>query len=264
MNLLKRELSPITPEAWAEIDAEAARVLKLRLAARKVVDFKGPGGWELAAVNLGRLSRIDPPVDEITSHLRAAQPLVEVRAPFRLSIEELDAASRGAADIDLEPLVRAAERIASVEDRAVFHGYDAAGIQGILPAAVHEPIGYGGPKSFPSVVVGAKEILRKAGIARPYALVLGPTLYDELHSAAEDGFPIYDRIAPMVDAIVWCPALTDAVLLSTRGGDFELTVGQDLSIGYAGCDRESVELFLVSSFTFRVLTPQAAVGVRRG
>ena len=26
MNLLKRELAPITPEAWAQLDAEAKRV----------------------------------------------------------------------------------------------------------------------------------------------------------------------------------------------------------------------------------------------
>jgi len=41
MNLLKRELAPLTPEAWTQIDEEAKRVLALHLAGRKFVDFSG-------------------------------------------------------------------------------------------------------------------------------------------------------------------------------------------------------------------------------
>ena len=54
-DLLKRDRAPITPEALAAVDAEATRVLKLNLAGRRLVDFKGPHGWQLAAVNTGRL-----------------------------------------------------------------------------------------------------------------------------------------------------------------------------------------------------------------
>jgi uncharacterized linocin/CFP29 family protein len=63
---------------------------------------------------------------------------------------------------------------------------------------------------------------------------------------------------------VWAPAIQGgAVLLSVRGGDFELTVGQDLSIGYATHDRTDVELYLTESFTFRVLEEKAAIFLRR-
>jgi uncharacterized linocin/CFP29 family protein len=50
-----------------------------------------------------------------------------------------------------------------------------------------------------------------------------------------------------------------AVVMSVRGGDFELTVGQDFSIGYLEHDATSVRLCLLESMTFRVLTPEAAV-----
>ena len=36
--------------------------------------------------------------------------------------------------------------------------------------------------------------------------------------------------------VVWAPAVEGAVVLSQRGGDFELTVGQDFSIGYLAID----------------------------
>jgi uncharacterized linocin/CFP29 family protein len=49
-----------------------------------------------------------------------------------------------------------------------------------------------------------------------------------------------------------------------RGDDFELTVGQDLSIGYLEHDREKVRLYFQESFTFRVLTPHAAVALVYG
>ncbi len=63
---------------------------------------------------------------------------------------------------------------------------------------------------------------------------------------------------------MWAPALRGgAVLLSTRGGDFELTVGQDLAIGYAVNDRNQVELYLTESFTCRVLEEKAAIFLRR-
>jgi uncharacterized linocin/CFP29 family protein len=65
-------------------------------------------------------------------------------------------------------------------------------------------------------------------------------------------------------SLVWAPALQGgAVLLSVRGGDYELTVGQDLSIGYAVHDRTDVELFLTESFTFRVLEEKAAIFLSR-
>jgi uncharacterized linocin/CFP29 family protein len=61
--------------------------------------------------------------------------------------------------------------------------------------------------------------------------------------------------------IIWAPAVNGAVVLSTRGGDFELTVGRDLSIGYASHTDAVVRLYLTESMTFRVLTPEAAVAL---
>lgn len=52
-----------------------------------------------------------------------------------------------------------------------------------------------------------------------------------------------------------------AAVLSQRGGDFELTVGQDFSIGYLEHSASSVHLYLQESFTFRVLAPEAAVAL---
>jgi uncharacterized linocin/CFP29 family protein len=268
MDLLKRKHAPLTDEAWEQVDGEASRVLKLYLAGRKVVDFSGPHGWRFGAVNTGRIEPIaKAPITGASYALRSVQPLVEVRAPFTMKIAELDDASRGADDLDLDPVIAVAERVARAEDTAIFHGFDGGRITGMVDASPHEPVAVSATLDWPRAVVSGLETLRAAGMNGPYALALGLQGYDELDADSEDGYPLRRRIQeshPDV-SLVWAPALQGgAVLLSTRGGDYELTVGQDLSIGYTAHDRTNVELYITETFTFRVLEEKAAVFLRRG
>jgi uncharacterized linocin/CFP29 family protein len=227
-----------------------------------VVDFEGPGGWETAAVNLGRLDRLaEPPEGGAELSLRRVQPLAEVRIPFKLSIEELDAVARGCRDPDLDPVVEAAESAARVENTAIFKGSPGLGIAGVLEASAHPGCSLPEtPVEYPGAVAEASEQLRQVGIDGPYGLALGSRAYNQVAQASEDGYPIRQRVTQVIDGpMVWVPDLDGAVLLSLRGGDFVLTVGQDLSVGYLSHDREEVELFLTESFTFQVLEGDAAV-----
>jgi uncharacterized linocin/CFP29 family protein len=263
VDLLKRAQAPITPEAWKQIDDEAKRVLKLNLAGRQLVDFDGPHGWQFAAVNTGHLTlRTDGGLG-VPWGLRAVVPLIEVRVPFELPIMQLDNASRGAV-VDLAAVVSAAEKTAHAEDNAIFNGFKSGGIEGIIPTSPYPPIPIPGDfAQYPSAVVKAAETLRRGGINGPYALALGPDCYAGLAQAAEDGYPIRERVEHALNGpLVLAPKVDGAVLLSTRGGDFQLSVGQDLSIGYAGRDHEKVHLYLTESFAFRVLERAAAVHLK--
>jgi len=263
VDLLKRNHAPITPEAWEQIDTEAKRVLQLNLAGRKLVDLEGPYGWKYAAVNVGRLDLKSDSGLGVPWGIRTVLPLIELREPFELSIAEIDDASRGAT-LDLEPVVNAAEKIAAAEDRTIFNGFKAANITGIIPASPHTPITIPDDYAeYPSLVVEAVETLRRGGINGPYALALGPDCFAGLAQAAEDGYPIRERVRRFLDGpLVWAPQVDGAVLLSTRGGDFTLTVGQDLSIGYAGHEKGKVSLYVTESFAFRVLDRGAAVHLK--
>jgi uncharacterized linocin/CFP29 family protein len=267
MDLLKRELAPILPEGWAQIDEEAKRVLKLHLAGRKLVDFSGPHGWKLGAVNTGRIRPLNEgPAPQVSAGLRIVQPLVELRTPFTVPIAELDSAARGANDLDLDAVIEAAERTARAEDRAIFHGYAAGDIKGIIQASPIDPVVVKANVEWPHAVGQAKERLRAAGTNGPYALALGPLAHAEVTADSEDGYPLRKRIEGLLidGPIVWAPAIEGgAVLMSTRGGDYELTVGQDLSIGYTAHGRDEVELYITESFTFRILEEKAAVFLRR-
>jgi uncharacterized linocin/CFP29 family protein len=267
MDLLKRELAPITSEAWEQIDEEARRVLRLHLAGRKLVDFSGPHGWQLGAVNTGRLKQIQPTAPDAVAHaIRDVRPLIELRGNFLLEPLELDYAARGAVDLNLDAVIAAAERIARAEDSAIFRGFEAGGIVGIIPASPHEPIAVNSIGEWPRAVSQAKEVLRLAGVNGPYALAAGPNAYAELTAGGDDGYPLRKRLQETIaeGSLVWAPALEEgAVLLSKRGGDYELTVGQDLSVGYTRHEKDQVELYITESFTFRVLEDKAAVLLRR-
>jgi uncharacterized linocin/CFP29 family protein len=265
VDLLKRNLAPILPEAWNLIDAEAARVLRLHLAGRKIVDFKGPYGWKFAAVNTGTLKLLShEPAPDVGVGIREVQPLIEVRVPIKLSIMELDTVARGAEGPDLDSVVKAAAKAALVEDNAIFNGLPNAGIKGILESSPHAALPLPSDVlALPMTILEAKETLRRAGVSGPYVLVLGALLHDQVLAATDEGHPLGKRIEQqLVDKpIVRAEAIRGAALLSLRGGDYELHVGQDLSIGYAYHTKEEVELYLTESFTFRVIESVAAVRI---
>ncbi len=268
MDDLRRELAPVPSAAWDEIDGEARSALKVALAARRLVDFVGPLGWTHSAVSLGRTEALrNGPGGNVKAALRGVQPLIECRVPFTLQRSELDAIARGAKDADLEPVTKAAREMALAEDRAVFHGYGAGGITGIVEAAAGAALTIAEDyEAYPAQVAKAVAQLKTAGVAGPYAIALGPKCYTGLsQTTMKGGYPAMQHVQRLLDGpIVWAPAIDGAVVLSLRGGDFELTVGRDLSIGYAGHDADTVQFYIEESFTFRVLAGEAAVPLLYG
>ncbi len=262
MNHLQRSHAPITEEGWKQLDEEVRQRIVPSLAARKLVDFSGPHGWTHSAANLGRVSPIDPPAEGLEAHQRHVLPLAELRVNFSVSRAELLDIDRGAADFDLSALDSAARRIAEAENVAVFGGWPAAGIPGIKGTATTSPVPLGDDVAhYPRHVARAVEMLLDAGISGPYGLAIGPDGYTGVVETTEHGgLIVFDHLRQILDGpIVWAPGVVGAVVLSLRGGDFIFDSGEDLSLGYDSHDREAVHLYLEESFTFRAVTPEAAV-----
>jgi uncharacterized linocin/CFP29 family protein len=265
MNHLLRSHAPLSDAAWELLDAEARERLAPALAARKLVDFSGPLGWEHSATNLGRTAPLaSPPGEGVTGLQRSVLPLVELRADFELSRAELRDADRGAADTDLAALDKSAHQIALAENVAVFHGWSDA-ITGIAEASPHEPLQLSDvTDQYPSQAAGAVERLLCEGITGPYGLALGREQYRLVVETAEHGgYLLLDHLRKILEGpIVWAPGVQGGVVVSLRGGDFLFESGQDLSIGYDSHDGEVVRLYLEESFSFRVATPEAAVALK--
>jgi uncharacterized linocin/CFP29 family protein len=268
MSHLLREHAPITAAGWQEIDDEARERLTPGLAARRLVDFDGPNGWQYSATNLGRVTELAfaaaPDDPRVHARRRVVLPLVELHADFSVALAELADGDRGAADVDFDDLDVAAQLLVAAENVAVFHGWKEAGIAGITESSPHKALKRGKDVgAYPSLVAQAMELMLRSGVGGPFALALSREEYTLVVQTAEmGGHLLFDHLRQILGGpIVWAPGIDGAVVLSQRGGDFLLECGQDLSVGYAGHDAEAVALYLEESFSFRVATPEAAVAI---
>lgn len=260
---LHRELAPISERALARIDEEARDVLKLQLAARRLVDFEGPLGWDHSSIDLGRVEPLEGAApDGAMFRKRVVRPLVELRVPFELDRDELERVDRGARGVDLDPLIEAARRFAHIEDETLFQGCPEADIPGIVRDADNEGVALPkDPVHLPDAITEALEKLRQAGVGGPYAVALGPHAYSDLtRTSGAGGYPVLRHVQRLIDRpVVWAPALSGGVVVSLRGGDFKFVCGRDVAIGYLGHDEKRIRLYLEESFSAELTGPEAAV-----
>ena len=265
---LLRAYAPIPAAGWRQIDDEAKTRLTPRLAARRVVDWSGPHGWMHSATNLGRTAPVEttPPgtkSETAIARQRRVLLLSEFRVSFTVELTELQDAERGATDVDYADLDRATYDAALIENRAVFHGWPDAGISGLAESSAHPSLTLGKTvTAYPHAVAKAIEVLRCAGIEGPYSLAISPDGYTRIVETTEDGgYPLTRHLSRILGGgdIVWAPGLDGALVVSKRGGDFTLEIGQDFSIGYTGHDAQRVTLYLEESFSFRINERDAVV-----
>jgi uncharacterized linocin/CFP29 family protein len=263
MNNLHRELAPITDAAWEQIEDEVKRTFERHSAARRVVDLSGPHGAEFAAVGTGHVTELAAPDSGLIARARNAQPIVELRVPFTLARADIDDVERGSQDSDWQPAKDAARKIAFSEDRIVFDGYEPAGITGIRPASSNPKLSLPAEvRDYPNTISQALSALRLAGVNGPYSVLLSADAYTAVSETADHGYPIREHLRRLIDGdIVWAPAIEGALVVSTRGEDFCLQLGQDLSIGYLSHDANTVELYLQESLTFFAYTSEASVPI---
>jgi uncharacterized linocin/CFP29 family protein len=263
MNNLHRELAPISEAAWADIEEEVTRTFKRYIAARRVVDLQGPAGTALSAVGTGHLRPIEALRQGIVARQREVKALVEMRFPFDLDRHAIDDVERGAKDSDWQPAKDAARAIAFAEDSAIFEGYAAAGIVGIRQGTSNPQVALPADvRQYPDAIAQALSQLRLVGVNGPYTVLLGAAAYTALAETSDHGYPVLEHVKRLVDdKIVWAPAIEGAFVVTKRGGDFDLHIGQDVSIGYLSHNDDTVRLYLQETLTFLLLTAEAAVAL---
>jgi uncharacterized linocin/CFP29 family protein len=260
MDHLLRKIAPISATGWSEIEFEASRTLRHFLAGRKLLDYEQAGGWLRSSRDLGRTTVVDRG-GSVEVQNRLSTPITEFRAAFTVSRAELEASDRGATDMDTQPIIEAARAAALSEDQAVFAGNSAAGIVGIKAATPHETIQIENLEHFPHEVAKAINKLQAVGVGGPYGIGMGPECWTGVVESTESGgYPLLKHLKLLLDGpVVWAPSLEGAVVISQRGGDFQIDAGQDWSVGYASHTSETVDLYLQETFSFTINTPEAAV-----
>lgn len=259
MDYLKRSLAPITDEGWEEIDEQAREVLINQLTGRKFVDVTAPQGWELSAVSEGRLDIKEDDPEKVRYGIRKTSPLVETRTSFTLNIWELDNLSRGAKDLDLSSLEDAAQKSAKFEEDVIYKGLKGSEIKGLTQVSEASFEIPEGPEGVIEAISKGVLTFQDNSIEGPYSMVANRDLWQKIAKSSK-GYPLKRHLEDLIDgSIIYNPYLENALLVSTRGGDYELILGQDFSIGYENHDSTEVKLFITESFSFRILEPGAVV-----
>lgn len=262
MNILKKSLAPITDESWDEIKDQANKIFNNYGSARSFVDFDGPKGFEYGAVSTGNLYIPEnQSKNGINYGIHQVMPLIEIRKPFTLDIWELDNIDRGAKDPDFDDLIKAAKEVVMFEDNVVYNGFKDAGIKGLLNSSDNEAVKLAqSPEELLQIVASQIIVLKKRGVEGPYSLVINDVNWRQNMTTLSEGYPLIKQLEDILGGrIIVSPTIDESYLISERGGDYELVLGQDTSIGYDGHDSKKVKLYFTQSFTFRVLSPEAVV-----
>jgi uncharacterized linocin/CFP29 family protein len=265
MDMLRRNSAPLSERAWTELDRAVEIAARNAMAARRVATFDGPHGWEHIATPLGTTS---PCLGHGTNAVVCTPDVVlltQIRADFTLGWPAIETFERGGPALDTEGAETAAREVALAEDRIALFG---------------NPVGSGFlTKASPSIdlqawtsgaavvadLVRAVAALDEAAIPGPYEALLAPARYYALLSARQEGYPASRHLEEVVAKIHRAPAMPDGgAVFSTRGGDFILTVGGDLSTGYRFHDQEAVHLFCMETMTAQTITPHAVCILRDG
>jgi uncharacterized linocin/CFP29 family protein len=261
MDTLRREAAPLSDRVWKEIDEAVGQSARHVLTARRVATFDGPHGWDqLVASKLGTMLPCQTREGKATVCRPEVVLLAEVRAEFSIPWTAIEVFERGATRLDTRHAEEAAREVGLAEDRLALYGEPMGG--GFLTSNDSPRVRTGDWKTPGRMIADALkavEILDTRGIGGPYELVLSPTRYFEyLQAEGDHGYPAARQLREVVAGVHRSLVVREAgAVFSVRGGDFMLSVGGDLSVGYRLHERDAVHLFCVETLGAQLVTPDA-------
>src|SRR5262249_13061072 len=117
-------------------------------------------------------------------------------------------------------------------------------------------------REYPAAVARALGQLRESGVDGPYCVLLSADAYVAVSETSDHGYPVLEHIRRLVSGeIIWAPAISGAVALTTPGGDFSLRLAPDAPIGYLAHTAPEVQLYLQETLTFLTFTAEASVSL---
>lgn len=261
MEILNKNMAPISEATWKEIKKQTKTVLTNSSTARTFVDIDGPHGAQFAAVSTGRFKTPRKEWESGMNYgIRDVMPLVEIRKPFELDMFELENIDRGAKDIDFGPLEVAAKSLANFEENIIYKGLKTASIVGLESSSKYKPVLLPNePKDILKLIGAQINRLQRNSVEGPYSFIVEEKYWLELINLT-DGYPIIQQLKDLLAGeIIVNDSNDSSFLISKRGEDYELIIGQDTTIGYDSHTTKNLKLYLTESFTFRVLSPEAVV-----
>lgn len=269
---LKRHLAPFDATIWGVIEEETKEVLGQQLTGRKIVDVEGPKGLGFSSLNIGGRAKVasagkktKTKSDATELYVRNVLPVFELVNSFEVSKEDIEGIYRGSDGLkDTDSLYAAAKSLASAENRLILSGMSAYKLPGVLSESpsLNQAGDFAG--GIAEMTVKAIEVMRDNHINGPFTMLLNYDDYAKVLSTP--GYPLAKTLLSVLGEggriLPDSEAGAQVSIISTRGGDYKLHLGSDVAIGYIGENDTHVELFLMESCTFEVVTPEACVMIK--
>ena len=267
MEWLRQAAAPLSAKVWKEIHDISGAMFKQTVVGRRITDFDGPRGWNHVATPLGTFKPAQVPRSsgKVQFSIPDVLLLTELRADFELPWADIDIFERVGPTLGSKSIEDAARETALAEDAVIFFGTSTS--PGLLkhPDTPRVALSdWSMPGRVVTDLLAAVQKLDALGVKGPYEAVLSPEhYYSYLRQAAEGGgYPAAKQLGIVIEKVHNSPAIEGAVLFSTRGGDFLITVGGDFTVGYRWHDETAVHLFCVETIAAQLLTPEALCLIR--
>jgi uncharacterized linocin/CFP29 family protein len=259
MDILRRESAPLSSRVWKELDEAAVTAAKNVMTARRIATFDGPRGWDYIATPLGTMKACATREGKAVVCIPEVALLAQLRADFALPWSAVEAFERGGPALDAEPAEGAAREVGLAEDRLAYTGQPVG--TGFLedPGSPRIKLGdWSDPARVIADLVHAVETLDRLTVPGPYEAVLSPDRYYAYLAAANRGYPVPRHTKNIISEVHRSLVMQDGgALFSMRGGDFILTVGGDLAVGYRSHDKDALQLFCTETLAPQTLEPEA-------
>jgi uncharacterized linocin/CFP29 family protein len=268
MPIFAHEENPLNDQEWENIKTVVINVARRRLIGRRIVDLHGPLGPgvqtivhdHFAGTTMGRIGLLgEEESDPVRSVRRESGIIPIIYKDFILHWRDIETARQTGTPLDVAAAAGAAAFCADAEDDLIFNGNAEMGYEGLMVVEGRQVITRrdwtesGNPFQD---VVDATQTLVGRGFYGPYAMVVSPRLYTQMHQVHPGtGVLEIEHIRQLVtDGVYQSPLIRDGfgLIVSTGAANFDLAVAQDLTVAYLGAEHMNHPFRVFESVYLRI------------
>lgn len=273
MDYLNRAESPLRPGDWELIDRTVVEVARRSLIGRRFIPVFGPLGAGVQDVDYDLFTgtggaQVAVFGETETSMVRAQRRVHEnipiLYKDFMLYWRDLETARQIHSPLDISAAAAAAHIVAQEEDTLIFQGHAECGYEGLINASGRHTLparDWTEPGNAFQDVVEARALLLEAGFAGPYAVIVNPVWYSQIHRVyANSGVLEINHLRELAPTGVFQTSVLkdgQGLLLSAGIQNFDLAVGQDLITSYLGVERMNYPFRVFETLVLRLKRPGA-------
>jgi uncharacterized linocin/CFP29 family protein len=268
MALFAHEENPLNDQEWENIKSVVIEVARKRLVGRRIVDLHGPLGPGVQTIvhdhfsgtTIGRVGLLgEEESDPIRSIRRESGIIPLIYKDFILHWRDIETSRQTGAALDASAAAGAAAFCADAEDDLIFNGNAEMGYEGLMVVDGRISLArrnWSEPGSTFKDVVDATQMLVQGGFYGPYAMVVSPPLYSQMHQVHPGtGVLEIEHVRQLVtDGVHQSPLIKDGhgVIVATGAQNFDLAVAQDLTVAYLGAEHMNHPFRVFESVYLRI------------